>query len=204
MKTTNKEQVILAPWEAEAFKLGVKIQKTILAEPQPLSSGDVVYSWPRSEDFGREHCYVSERQLMESGNLVGPNKFMCNEVRITMPMYFYAKAGDILYCKEHHIHLEVTEESKVYRILEHLEQNSEGPEDLKMVGFTDQDALNEGIAALYPASNVGDDFFYLPDQIMAASALDCYKDYWNSQSGNKEYPFEKNPFVITLGLQFVK
>lgn len=202
MKAINKEQVILTEWEAEAFKSSTKIQKTILADPQPLSSGDQVYTWP--DKHHPKHSYVSDKMLKESEGREGPFLFLDNHVNIIMPMYFYAKVGDILYCKEHHIHLEVTEESRVYRIMEHLEDASNGIDDFKMVGFTDQDALNEGIASLYPHSNVGDDFFYLPDQIMAASALDCFKHHWNNQPGNKDYPFEKNPFVITLGLKFVK
>ncbi len=202
MKATNKEQVILAAWEAEAFKAGIKIQKTILADPQPLSSGDQVYTWP--DKHHPKYSYVNDRILKESKGREGPFMFLDNHVNIIMPMYFYAKVGDILFCKEHKIHLEVTEESKVYRIVKHMEPISNGTDDLKMVGFTDQDALNEGIAALYPYSNVGDDFFYLPDQIMAASALDCFKHHWNSQPANKDYPFEKNPFVITLGLKFVQ
>lgn len=202
MKATNKEQVILEAWEAQAFKAGTKIQKTILADPQPVSSGYQVYTWP--DKLNPKHCYVSDRMLKESEGREGPFMFMGNQINITIPMYFYAKVGDILFCKEHKIHLEVTEESKVYRIVQHLQDASNGVDDFKIAGFTDQDALNEGIAALYPHSNVGDDFFYLPDQIMAASALDCYLHYWNSQPGNAEYPFENNPFVITLGLKYVK
>ena len=129
-------------WEAEAFKKGIKSQKTILAGPNFKES-----------------------------------------------VYFNAALDDILYCKKYKIHLEVTECALELK---------------KLNDFTDQDALNEGIAALYPHSNVGDDFFYLPDQIMAASALDCFKHHWNNQPGNKDYPFESNPFVITVGLKYVK
>lgn len=129
-------------WEAEAFKKGIKTQRTILAAPQFAES-----------------------------------------------VYFKANLGDIFYCKKYKIHLEVTDPASEFK---------------EIYYFTDQDALNEGIAAIYPHSNVGDDFFYLPDQIMAASALDCFKHHWNNQPGNKDYPFESNPFVITVGLKYVK
>jgi hypothetical protein len=116
------------------------------------------------------------------------NKSLSGSNFAVVPEYFKGAVDDILYCKEHKIHLQITEAIKV----------------LKLNSFTDQDALNEGVAALYPHSNVGDDFFYLPDKIMAASALECFKHYWNSQPANKDFNFDKNPFVVTLGLKFFK
>jgi len=95
--------------------------------------------------------------------------------------------GDILYCKESRLHLEVISRRGV-----------------NIHELTDQDAMNEGIAALYPHSGFGGEGFYLPDQIIEATPLECFKHYWNNKSGNEKHPFDINPTVVIFGLKIVK
>jgi hypothetical protein len=70
--------------------------------------------------------------------------------------------------------------------------------------ITDEMALQFGIAELYPKSEFGGDGFYLPDQILEASALDCFKHYWDSQPEHTNFKFETNPAVVIFELKKIK
>lgn len=169
MKKQNKK-IELEDWQAAGFKNGNKTQITVLAEPQP-KPGDCLGRNPK-EAFGFQYY-----QNCNTGNPTIPIK---NTLGVVM--------GDLLYCKEHRLHLEVVDHVAVF----HLNL------------FTDELALQQGIAELYPAGGTGGDGFYLPDEILEQTALSCFKHHWNSLPENKDHPFESNPYVIVYTLKPVK
>ncbi len=158
----------LLPWQVEGFKKGIKTQMTFLADPQPGPDDTLGTTDIGPTGFG---YYRTGAGLIVINNPLGVKH-----------------AGEILFCKKHRMHLEVTDHIAVFTIDK----------------FTDQDALNEGVACLYPASHFGGEGFYLENQILEATALQCFQDYWNKQPENKGFEFDRNPYVITFGLKVVK
>lgn len=77
-------------------------------------------------------------------------------------------------------------------------------EPINLQQVTEEMAVNFGIAELYPKSEFGGDGFYLPDQILEASALDCFKHYWDSRPENADFKFETNPIVVIFELKRIK
>ena len=71
------------------------------------------------------------------------------------------------------------------------------PKIITLHDLTEQDAIDFGVAELYPASDFGGTGgFYLPEKILEVSAKECFEHYWQNNPVLQKYPLESNPVII--------
>ena len=70
----------------------------------------------------------------------------------------------------------------------------------KLNSISDNDALAEGIASVYPKGLFGD--FERPDRALSQSAKSCYEHLWTKINGKESW--EQNPFVWVYHFKLVE